>query len=294
VNKKFSIIIPHTKSNLLNQIIDALMDQTVDMVEGEILIVGEKSLRSIACNSVLRFVKVGEENRFASDKRNIGMGFAQGEIFLFLDDDCIPRKNWAARHLYQHSQGKVVVGGAVEFSRQNYWQLADNISAFHGIMSYTERGYRPYLYTTNLSVRRCVVESAGLMEPHRNRAEDLEWTARFRALGYPLYFEPGAVVVHNPDRLNLASVNEHWMVDAPATLRIRLKYAKLLNTPHLAKYRDLFLWGSPFIAAWATMRVFSHPHSLWKYWCTLPAVYWTKLVWCWSAYRNFPHGRIYR
>lgn len=270
------------------------MGQRVDLAEGEIIIVGERFRGSISESQIIRYIEVDASNRFASDKRNIGMRSAQGDIFLFLDDDCIPRQDWTMRHLDWHSQGKLVVGGAVEFTHQNYWQLADNISAFHDLMYYTKGGYRSYLSTTNLSVRRVVVDSTGFMEPHQNRAEDLEWTARFRASGFRLFFDPEAVVVHNPNRRSIASVNEHWVVDAPATLRIRLKYANMLNTPRLVRYRNLYLWGSPVIAAWATARVFSHPISLWKYWRTIPAVYWTKLVWCWSAYRDFPHGRIYR
>jgi hypothetical protein len=56
----------------------------------------------------------------------------------------------------------------------------------------------------------------------------------------------------------------------------------------MAKYRSVFLWGAPLVAAWATARNFGHPEMLRRYWHTLPMVYLTKLAWCWGAFRDFP------
>jgi hypothetical protein len=108
-----------------------------------------------------------------------------------------------------------------------------------------------------------------------------------REKGFRLYFEPKAVVYHDPDRRSFASLVRHWAIDAPDTLRIRLRYASFLNTPKLAWRRGMYLWGSPFVAAWATLRSFSHPLTLLHYWYTMPLIYLTKLIWCWSAYRSF-------
>jgi hypothetical protein len=71
-------------------------------------------------------------------------------------------------------------------------------------------------------------------------------------------------------------------------LSVRLRYACLLRTPRLARHRSIFLWGAPFVAAWATARSFDHSKILRQCWHTLPLVYLTKLGWCWGAFRNFP------
>lgn len=126
------------------------------------------------------------------------------------------------------------------------------------------------------------------MEARKNRAEDLEWTVRFRMLGYRLYFEPRAVIFHDPPRDTWSAVWGHWTGDAHDTLRVRLRYADLLQTPRLARYRPIFLWGAPLVAAWATARTFGHSDVLRRYWHTLPVVYLTKLAWCWGAFRDFP------
>lgn len=286
--KHFSVIIPDTDSIRMGIILAALREQTSDLSLGEILVVGSDRPGLVQSDDLVRFIPTDERNACASDKRNLGMRAAQGRIFLFLDDDCIPRRDWIERHLSRQAAGEPVVGGSVELAGRNYLQLADNLSAFHFITPYTAAGYRTYLCTSNLSVHRSVIARAGEMIPHKNRADDLEWTTRFRMYGYRLYFDPQAIVLHDPQRCSLASVWRHWLVDAPETLRVRLRYADLLGTPRLAHRRAMYLWGAPFVAAWATARAFAHWQTIRSYWHTLPLVYLTKLLWCWSAYRHFP------
>lgn len=287
--KRFSVIIPDTDSLRMGVILEAFKKQTADLSEGEILVVGSDRPGLVPRNGFVRFIPTTQEYSCASDKRNIGMQAASGEVFLFLDDDCIPHLDWIERLLFRHAQGEKVVGGAVELGQRNYLQTADNLSAFHYFLPYLPEGKHEYLTTSNLSVNRDVVDQAGMMEAHQNRADDLEWTLRFRRHGYELYYEPQAVVLHDPNRCSFSNVVRHWLVDAPGTLRIRKMYADLLRTPRLAQYRPMYLWGAPFVAAWATLKTFSHPKSLLSYGHTLPLVYLTKLLWCWSAYQNFPH-----
>jgi GT2 family glycosyltransferase len=285
-----SIIIPSWNSPLIGKILHALRCQTVDTSGAEILVVGSDEPRLVVENEQVRFIPNPQSIGGAID-RNIGMQEARGDLFFFLDHDCLPAPDWVERHLYRQGQGEMVVGGAVTFDSRRYLQLADNVSAYHDLLPFTPEGARPYLSTANLSVRRAVVEEAGVMETHFRRAEDLEWTARFRALGYTLYFDPRAVVVHDPSRRTWPPIWRHWTGDAHDTLSVRLRYPHLLQTPRLAKHRSIFLWAAPLVAAWATARTFEHPQTLWRYWRTLPLVYLTKLAWCWGAFKNFPRGQ---
>jgi glycosyltransferase involved in cell wall biosynthesis len=288
--KTISVIIPNTNSPLIGEILHRLKRQTIDMSPVEILVIGTDEPGLVREDNLVQFVAT-DQTAYASDKRNLGMQAAQGDIFLFLDDDCLPSPDWLERHLTRHRRGEQVVGGAVTFGTRNYLQLADNVSAFHDLLPFTTEGPRPYLTTANLSVNRAVVDKAGEMEAQKKRAEDLEWTVRFRALGYRLYFEPRAIIFHDPSRYSFSAVRRHWVDDASDTLRVRLRYAQLLQTPRLARYRWLFLWGAPLVATWATIRTFGHPQIVWQYWYTLPLVYLTKLAWCWGAFKNFPNIR---
>jgi GT2 family glycosyltransferase len=291
---KFSIIIPDTDSTRMGRILEALKNQSVDLSQGEIIVVGSDKPDLVVRDNHVRFIQTSEEDSFASDKRNIGMRAAKGDVFLFHDDDCVPNWDWIEGHLRWQERGEKIVGGSVAFPRGNYLQLADNLSAFHFMTPTTQSGYRTYLCTSNLSIHRSVLDQVGEMHPHQNRADDLEWTLRMRSLGFPLYFDPQIVVLHDPERTSFAQVWRHWIVDAPPTLAVRLRYAQLLGTPPLASCRPVYLWGSPFVAAWATWRTFSNRNNLISYWHTMPLVYLTKLVWCWSAYRNFPSNNPQR
>ena len=282
-----SVIVPDSNSLHIGEIVRRLLHQTAQPDLLEILVVGADDPGLIPDNPRVRHLATATDAH-ASDKRNLGMREAQGDIFCFLDDDCLPAPDWLEYHLKRHQAGEKIVGGAVTFGTGNYLQLADNVSAFHDLLPFTAEGARSYLSTSNLSVDRGVVDSAGYLEPGRSRAEDLEWTVRFRKLGYRLYFEPLAVIFHDPPRNTWPTVWRHWTDDAPHTLKVRLRYRQLLQTPHLAKYRSVFLWGAPLVAAWATARTFSHPTALRRYGYTLPLVYVTKLAWCWGAFKRFP------
>lgn len=285
--KPFSVIIPNLNSPLIGEILQALRHQTVDISDGEVLIVGFDEPGLVIEDEVVRFFPTTQRTN-AAVNRNIGITYAQGEVLLFLDADCVPMTDWIEHHLYQQRQGNKVVGGAVTFGTDNYFQLADNVSSFHEWLPFKKEGRRPYLSTANLSVHRTVVERAGFMKAYLNHAHDLEWTLRFRTFGQNLYFEPKAVVFHNPQRYTLSAVWRHWTTHAPETLYVKLVYSSLLRTPRLAQYRSLLLWGAPLIGAWATIRTFSHPRTIYKYWYTLPLVYLTKIAWCWGAYKHFP------
>ena len=289
-HKLVSVIIPDTNSVMIGAIVKRLKGQTAVESICEVLIAGSDEPGLVVQDGLVRFVETAQ-GTFAAAKRNIGMRLAQGDIFAFLDDDCLPAPDWLERLLYWHGQGELIVGGSVTFGCEHYLQLGDNVSAFHDLLPSTRAGARPYLVTANLSVRREVVEAAGAMQVEYKRADDLEWTARFRQHGYRLYFAPDAVVWHDPPRRSLASVWRHWVDDAPDTLHVRLRYRKMLNTPRAAQWRWMYLWGAAFVAAWATGRTFAHPRALARYWQTLPLVYLTKLVWCWSAYRSFNERR---
>lgn len=280
-----SVIVPNQNSPVIGRTLDSLRRQTTELSVMEVLVVGADP-GLVSEDELVRFIPADQRTN-AAHKRNLALKAAKGELFLFLDADCIAAPDWAERHLACHQRGEQVVGGAVTFARRPYVTLADNLSAFHDLLPSTPAGPRPYLATANLSVQRAAAERVGPMDESLERAHDLAWTVRLRSLGYTLTFEPRAVVIHDPPRLTWRSVMDHWTGDARDTLRVRLRYCRLLNTPRLAGHRSAFLWGAPAVAAWATIRTFSHRGS-WSYLHTLPAVYLTKMAWCWAAFRDFP------
>jgi len=288
---RVSVIIPAARPERIPEILNGLAQQQLDSAEIEIWVIcNEDELYTTEFPQThTHFLPVPRKTK-APVRRNIGMTRATGEIFLFLDDDCIPQSNLVERHVHGHRQGHKIVGGAITFPTRPYLQLADNVSAFHDMLPFTTSGLRPYLFTANMSVHRDVVADAGPMNAELGRADDLEWTNRFRMRGYSLFFDPKAIVMHLPPRYTWRALWDHWAGDAPDTIRVRLEYAVMLRTPRLAFQRHVFLWGAIFVAMWATLRTFRN-YPTWKhYWHTFPVVYYTKVAWCIGAYRHFPNS----
>lgn len=283
-----SIIIPNTNSRQIDTILHALHQQRGDLSTVEVLVVGTDTPGLVREDSLVRFLPTCP-GAHASDKRNLGMQQARGQIFLFLDDDCIPWQDWLSQHLRRHRENAMVVGGAITFRQQPYIQLANNVSAFHGWLPFSPPE-KLHLCSANLSVQRQVIEQVGYMPAARNRAEDVEWTLRFRAAGYRLHFEPCAVIWHNPPLTTLPQLWRRWFNDAPQTLAVMLRYAPLLRLSRLIQQRWLFLWAAPLISLWATAYTFKQPRIRALYWHTLPLVYLTKLAWCLGAFWHFPQN----
>lgn len=282
---EFSVIIPNTDSPVLAQVLAALARQTIDPARFEVLVVGSGTPQPLPGLQVRFLPATGP--LFASAKRNRGMREAEGRLFLFLDDDCLPETGWLEQHARRHALGETVVGGAFNFDRGNYFQLADNVSSFGPLMPFRRGGARLWLSSGNLSLDRATAAKVGDMREDLKSSEDMEWCVRLRQLGHTMYFEPRAVVRHQPQRRTLASVWSHWVGYGTYEAPIRAKYAPWLGKPAWYDWRWLYTWGSPAVAAWTTLRTFDHIR-MWAYLDTLPLVFVTKLAWCWSAARHFP------
>lgn len=285
--KKVSIIIPNHNSPVIDQVCLALREQSYDLAQVEIIIVGTDDLALVRCDQLIRFIPTSPSTN-AAVNRNVGIQNAEGDILVFLDSDCLPDRDWLSSHLICQRSGEKMVGGAFTFDDSNLWQLADNISAFHEWLPFTTPGPRLYLPAANLSVHREVLNAAGPMRPFLDLAEDLEWTIRIRSLGYTLFFDPRALVTHNPPRTTFALVWQHWYYNAKYTLWVRWLYRVWLETPSLARYRVLYLLFAPIIALWGTVNTLKHAKTRQKYISTMPIVYLTKLIWCLGAFFKFP------
>ena len=132
-----SVIVPNTNSPCIGRILEALRNQTLVGTDFEILVIGEDAPGLVTEDARTRSIPTAS-GTFASDKRNLGMREAEGDIFLFLDDDCTPAHNLLEQHFHQHHQGYPIVGGAVTFCSRSY-SLADNVSPFSTICCLSRR-----------------------------------------------------------------------------------------------------------------------------------------------------------
>jgi len=278
---KISIIIPTLNNPTLPKTLASVFQQTCS--SDEVLVVGlfEENLCQLFPKA--RFISTGRPVN-AATARNIGMRESKGDVFLFIDSDCIALSNWLETHRKYHQRGIEVLGGGVEITSKNYWTLSDNLSMFHDFMTDCPAGEKFLLPTLNLSLNRSIFERFGGMDESFPGAggEDSDWTIKLRLAGVPLLFIPTAVVLHSPSRTQFKDLFYHWYHSGQNNIRVRMRYRKEFKTPWWASSPFCLYIFSPFIAAWTTFKMYGSS-QFWTYWPNIPAVYITKIIYCWGA-----------
>lgn len=283
-----SIIIPSLNSPIIHQVVVAILQQSCADAISEVLIVGRDEARLIPENSRVQLIDT-EVPVPPAKARNIGIQASGGTLLVFLDSDCLPQPGWLAGHLEAHKVGHHIVGGGVMPAGSNYWHLSYNLTMFHETFSTNTAGKRDYFPTLNLSIDRQVIDEVGLLNETLERAQDIEWTTRMREAGYQPYFCPKAAVFHQHNRSKLLAVWRDCARSGYYMRQVRLTHNDALQAPSILRYRGMVLLLSPGIAAWATWRILrTRPSTFRVNWRTIPAIYLTKLAWCWGASRANP------
>jgi len=221
-------------------------------------------------------------NRGLSRSRNRGVEAARGDLLLFMDDDCVPRRDWVLR-MSLCLRRRPVVAGAVATPLDGFARLCHNVAQFYGFMPCQRAGPTAFIAGANMGLRRGVVEEVGGFRNSRGFAEDIEFILRARSCGYVPYFNPRAVVTHRPDRTTLRSIFAYSAAHAASTVHLRNRYRGLLRTPFLFRSPLLLLGAAPALALAVTLRIYlSSPWLAACFW-TAPLVYALKVAWCVGA-----------
>jgi GT2 family glycosyltransferase len=279
-----SLIIPSLNSPIIDQVISAVMRQTALERLTEIVVVGKDEAHLLPGNPLVRLIDTGQPTP-AATARNLGIQAVHTDLILFLDSDCLPDASWLAEHLRAHAAGHQVVSGGVKLTGHNYWSLAYNVTLFHEFATASLPGPKQYLPTLNLSVNRQVVEKVGGLNEGLKRAHDIEWTIRMTRAGFQPYFWPAAAVEHRHNRESWPAVWRDCVRSAYYTSQIRRQNADLLPSSFILSWPLALLILSPFVAALTVAGILWRRPYIWRYWRTLPAVYLTKVGWCYGASR---------
>jgi glycosyltransferase involved in cell wall biosynthesis len=173
----------------------------------EEILLGEKARQKWFDLRVLK-----EEAKGKSSALNRGIGLAQGEVLIFVDDDVVVHPRWLKNHWGCHRdrefgavQGRVLPGVDPQGRPADQSRLREyNIPIVdYGGEIRAIRGFTG----TNVSFKRDVIRQVGLFNPRLGPgalgfSEDTEYSIRLRRAGVKIGYSPGAIVYHelNPER----------------------------------------------------------------------------------------------
>ncbi len=220
-----SIIIPvYNASATIDLCLRSLRDQDYPSGGYEIIVVDDgsqdDSVEIISRYSVRLF---RQEHKGPAAARNAGLKEAKGELIIFLDADCVVGPDWIGLHVQAHRQREAekigCIGGEIKpyLKDANWVELCDYYSSWYAPPHTVDRKGYEYLPTTNLSIKRSIVEEAGGFNEALWCGEDIDLGIKLRRSGYTVLCEP-AIGCYHQGRKTLKEYlyhHYHWGRFAP-------------------------------------------------------------------------------
>ncbi|MBK7179721.1 MAG: glycosyltransferase family 2 protein [Chloroflexi bacterium] len=204
-----SIVVPtYNREEVLCQTITYLLTQNYPTYE--IVVVDQTTNHNTSTQEYLkkhaadvRYFQLAQPS--LPKARNFGVQQAKGEIIVFVDDDVEVDKNWLNAHIKNFHDasiggisGRIIednvpIINTTEIGRVTKW------GRVIGNRASTARTQIEWASGGNASFRRILVEKVGgFDEAFQGNAifEDTDFSFRLRSLGYKIYFDPEAVLIH--------------------------------------------------------------------------------------------------
>ena len=206
-----SVIIPtYNRGEELKELLSSLGNQTYPRDYFEIIVVDdgstdgtESTVKSLAKAYGLCLRYFYQENRGPGPSRNLGMAKARGDVFVFIDSDCIASPDWLEQIASAMSTGEIDAFGGRDTFHPDFPVLLKAIdysmTSFIGTGGTRGRSglqvARYYPRSFNMGFRREVYEKIGGMRNLRH-GQDIEFSNRIHRNGFRVAFLPDVVVFH--------------------------------------------------------------------------------------------------
>lgn len=196
---RFSVVVPtRSRNELLARCLDRLAPgaQTFSAEQYQVLVTDDSPARDARELLAVRFPWAhwsAGPCRGPAANRNAGAAAGNGDVIVFVDDDCVPERELLAAYAGALRDDVAVYEGRIT--------VRDGLrSPREGAPMNLEGGA---LWSCNFAVRRNAFERVGGFDERFPLAhlEDIDLRERFRAAGFVIQFVPEASVDHPPRRL---------------------------------------------------------------------------------------------
>jgi GT2 family glycosyltransferase len=255
IQTRISVVIPtYKRPCALQRCLEALCAQTYPADLFEVIVVNdggqpcpEELLSGILTR--LRVRLVNQENTGPGGARNRGAGEAKYELLAFLDDDCIPAREWleALNAAYISTPDKVFAGRTVNGCKDNpFASTSQMLNDYLQSNSLTIEGNYTFATSSNLAIgKNFFFELGGFNKKFRIAAgEDRDLCTRLEKMGYRIVLLENIIISHFHDLNMWSFIRQQYNYGRGAYLfRLRKSHGKKnrLSLEKFSFYHKLFI-----------------------------------------------------
>ena len=195
-----SVIIPvYNDSERLQKCLESLEHQTYSQQSYEVIVVDNNSTEDL--KPVISQFKQAQYEFESSPgsyaARNQGINRAKGEIFAFIDADCLPQPYWIEEGIQSLKDNSAdLAGGQVTFTFSPAKGPAELYDSVTNMQIKENIETRKISKTANLFTYKYVFDKIGLFPAHLKSGGDVMWTKKATDANFYLVYAPKAEVFH--------------------------------------------------------------------------------------------------
>lgn len=194
-----SVVVPtRDRPEHLRSCLDGLAALDYPRERLQVIVVDDSGGSALVGPTALEVERVTTDRVGPAGARNAGVAHAEGEVLAFIDDDCLPRRDWLDRLVARSEQDSMAAVGGRTINA-----LHDSLCA-EAAQLVIDVGYvqnsapeRRWFTTNNLLVPAAGFRELGGFDATYRTAEDRDFCARWLDSGRQMTYEPAAVVGHS-------------------------------------------------------------------------------------------------